>query len=76
MNITEENSIEVFKTSVLKEEEARILSNVLSNAYPFSDIHFDLEDCDKILRVEGSGFTAQGIVTILNRYGYLCVCLQ
>lgn len=45
--------IRVYKTNIHQQAEAdKILTN-LSKEFPFSNINFDLEDIDNILRVEG-----------------------
>ncbi len=46
------NSIEVFKTNVVKKREAKQLVEEMATRFPEYRINFDLEDCDKILRVE------------------------
>jgi hypothetical protein len=45
--------VEVFKTDVTNEAEARKVVRFLLDAYPSYEINFDLEDCDHILRVKG-----------------------
>ncbi len=45
--------IEVFKTNVQEDEQAERLIKALSDYFPNSRITFDLEDCDRILRVAG-----------------------
>ncbi|WP_300598465.1 hypothetical protein [Niabella sp.] len=44
--------IEIFKTNVFDKATARVLVKNLKRIYPRSKINFDLEDCDKILRIE------------------------
>jgi len=46
------NTIEVFKTNVVKKREATQLVEEMVTRFPDYKINFDLEDCDKILRVE------------------------
>lgn len=44
--------VEVFKTNVKNPKNAGHLLGVLQNRFPQGRWNFDLEDCDKILRVE------------------------
>jgi len=46
--------IEVFKTDVLDKATARLLVKSLKQLFPGSKISFDLDDCDRILRIESS----------------------
>lgn len=44
--------VEIFKTTVERSEEAEQIILSLLEQFPDYKINFDLEDCDKILRVE------------------------
>ena len=44
--------VEVFKTNVINHAQADVLIHQLRMAFVDYDVNFDLEDCDKILRVE------------------------
>jgi hypothetical protein len=39
-------------------------------------INFDLEDCDKILRVEGSNVRQEKIAKLVTENGYCCDVLE
>ena len=45
--------VEVFKTNVYEPCQSIMLVRILYNYFPDHRINFDLEDCDRILRVEG-----------------------
>lgn len=62
--------IEVFKTNVDQPEHSEMLIDQIINQIPNGDINFDLEDCDKILRIEAESVSAQIIIEILNQNGY------
>lgn len=64
-------TVEVFKTNVASKYEAAMLIEMLCQVYPFAQINFDLEDCDRILRIKGS-ISTRSIVNLLNEKGYLC----
>jgi len=68
--------IEVFKTNVYEAEKAQELISVLLQHFPGSRINFDLEDCDKVLRVEGRNFTAGRVMELVNENGYHCTELE
>lgn len=47
--------VEVFKTNIEAPGEAGILVRLIEKEFKDHSAHFDLEDCDRILRVESSG---------------------
>jgi hypothetical protein len=67
--------VEVFKTNVQQHEQAEQLTSVLRSRFDFCKINFDLEDCDKILRVEGKQVCVETIIEILNIHGLQCEVL-
>jgi hypothetical protein len=67
--------VEVFKTNVLHRERAEQLASILRSQFSFSKISFDLEDCDKILRVEGKQICVETIIEILSKHGLECEVL-
>lgn len=67
--------VEVFKTSVT-EERSEALLELLQRHLPESEINFDLEDCDKILRVEADKIDINFIVAIMNEQGFHCEVLE
>jgi hypothetical protein len=67
--------VEVFKTNIAEEAKNYLLT-LLQETFPTFRIHFDLEDCDKILRVEGTDFSAEQIIETINVLGYTCEVLE
>ena len=67
--------VEVFKTNVIEVDEARQVVHELLMHFPEAKINFDLEDCDKILRVENSRIDVEKTVTVVNVIGYQCEVL-
>jgi hypothetical protein len=67
--------VEVFKTNVAEVELSELLIQQLEDQFPDSLINFDMEDCDKILRVEASTVAPEKIIQILNSNGYSCEVL-
>jgi len=68
--------IEVFKTNVQEFSEARMLVALLSRHFPNSKINFDLDDCDKVLRVEGNNLRIEKVMTLVTQRGFLCTVLD
>ena len=67
--------VEVFKTNVQKQKEAKMILPVLSKSFPALRINFDLDDCDRILRVEGS-VNPEKVIKLLRSNGYECKVLD
>ncbi|RZJ56139.1 MAG: hypothetical protein EOO44_00665 [Flavobacterium sp.] len=67
--------IEVFKTNVQEIEQSKIIVIKLLEHFPDSNINFDLEDCDKILRVHALTISHSKIIDLLDSYGYKCEVL-
>ena len=68
--------VEVFKTNVRRAAAAKEILAVLQRNFPGSKINFDLEDCDKILRVEGKNIISEKIMEILKKEGHFCEILD
>lgn len=47
--------VEVFKTNVTDPVRAEGICAVIRHFYPMCRVNFDLDDCDRILRVEFAG---------------------
>lgn len=69
--------IEVFKTNVLFQKDALQIVDILKKIMTNAKINFDLEDCDKILRIEGNNtFKNKDIMNFLKGLGYNCEILD
>jgi tRNA G26 N,N-dimethylase Trm1 len=62
--------VEVFKTNVEQVEHSEMLIDQIINEIPNSQINFDLEDCDKILRIEAERISNETIISLLNQNGF------
>ncbi|MEO8823520.1 MAG: hypothetical protein ABI366_08080 [Ginsengibacter sp.] len=67
--------VEVFKTNVHEVEKSNIIFQKLQKHFPGNQINFDLEDCDKILRVEGTNILSEKIIEMLKEEGHSCEIL-
>ncbi len=64
--------IEVFKTNVKKVSHAKMLVDQIHKIFEDHEANFDLEDCDKILRVKcRAGFIQPSVfISLLNDFGF------
>ncbi len=68
--------VQVFKTSVEQPSHAALLLELLSQTFPLSESNFDLEDCDRILRVQGVDISDEKIIEVINVSGFYCEVLH
>ncbi|HUZ61982.1 MAG TPA: hypothetical protein VMU83_24620 [Hanamia sp.] len=68
--------VEIFKTDVYEEERSIIIVRKLLQYFPENKINFDLQDCDKILRIEGENIFSEKIMELLNEEGHECEILD
>ncbi|MCB2380053.1 hypothetical protein LGH70_20835 [Hymenobacter sp. BT635] len=64
--------VEVFKTNVTARRQARLLLNQIHNTFTQYRANFDLEDCDKVLRVEShTGLVSPAcLISLLQEAGF------
>ncbi len=64
--------VEVFKTTVNHSEHAVMLADRIQKAFMGYRVNFDLEDCDRILRVEchGGCIQATDVILFLQKSGF------
>lgn len=64
--------VEIFKTDVTCPAHAGVLVDIIYDTFPYYRANFDLQDCDRILRVvsPAGAIDAEGIIRLLERYGY------
>lgn len=62
--------VEVFKTNVETSEQAARLVHLIRERFPEYTVNFDLDDCDRILRIKSSdSIRESSLITILNTHG-------
>ncbi|MCX2682052.1 hypothetical protein OOZ15_19025 [Galbibacter sp. EGI 63066] len=64
--------LEIFKTNVLSEKQSIWLLKVLQLYFSDCIMNFDLEDCDRILRVEANREIADQITAVMVSNGFFC----
>jgi len=64
--------VEVFKTNVLNKRAAKVILEEIGLHQPQYKCNFDLEDCDKVLRIENASgrVNTQLIFEILEKNNY------
>ena len=69
--------IEVYVTNVTKKKDSVFLKRELLTLLPTANIHFDLQDCDRILRIENltSELLPELVIACLERNGFKCELL-
>jgi hypothetical protein len=70
--------VEVFKTNVTCTEQAILLVERIQKTFPHYQVNFDLDDCDRILRVKSISGNVQTtlLIDFLNTIGYTAEVLQ
>jgi hypothetical protein len=68
--------VEVFKTNVTTKNDAKKIISALQVFLPLAKINFDLEDCDKILRIESSFIDIEKVILLLNKSKFQCESLE
>lgn len=64
--------ISVFKTSVTNSREIETLKPLFDTHLENEKWNFDLEDCDKILRIDTQIEIAESTINLLQDNGYAC----
>ena len=64
--------IEVFRTNVNDRAQANMIIDKIHKVYSYYRANFDLQDCDRILRVKSSSGQVHppSLISILNDYGF------
>jgi len=68
--------VEVFATNVGNPADAQRVVTMLSWHFPALLANFDLEDCDRILRLEGQSIDTSAICKAMEGLGFLCKTLE
>ncbi len=68
--------VEVFKTNVSDKVHAESLLHALRHAMLLKRASFDLDDCDKVLRVEGEAVCADHVIEMLSCFGFQCLLME
>jgi hypothetical protein len=63
--------VEIFKTDVTNEGTAKILCLLITRAFPGHAANFDIDDCDRVLRVVADDcIDNQGVIHLMAECGF------
>jgi hypothetical protein len=68
--------VEVFRTNIPSAEVAAKVVNMLQTLFQRYRINVDLDDCDKVLRIEGNNINTPEVIDAVCRLGYTCQVLE
>ncbi|NOT76273.1 MAG: hypothetical protein HOP08_15200 [Cyclobacteriaceae bacterium] len=70
--------VEIFKTNVNETDQAELLMDRMNLVFPDYKINFDLDDCDRILRVKNPEGPVQSeqIIVIMEAFGHWSEILE
>jgi len=70
--------IEVFKTDITDSLQARVLAEHIHDLFSEYTVNFDLDDCDRIMRIvsTSTGVEVDTLIDILKGFGYHAEVLQ
>lgn len=63
----------IYKTNVITKSGVKKLSSGLNRLASIKKWNFDLQDNDKVLRIEATGLDSEIVPRLLKSYGYDCV---
>lgn len=66
----------VFKTDVSSKRKVSKVNTLLTSFPAVAQWNFDLEDCDKILRIESDGLSPRQVESALQKAGITCQELE
>jgi hypothetical protein len=68
--------IEIFRTNVQEVSESDKIVQQFLEHFPLAEITFDLEDCDKVLRISNREICIETIIGLMKSFGYSCIVLE
>ncbi len=68
--------VEIFRTNVTEQAHAVQLLVLLRARFPDCELHFDLDDCDRILRAESVTVDVAAISETVRGEGFCCEVLD
>lgn len=68
--------VEIFRTDVTEQAHAAQLLGLLHARFPDCDLHFDLDDCDRILRAESVTVDVAAISETVRGAGFCCEVME
>ena len=69
------NMIEIFRTNIESNRQVQLVKHFIKDTLPTAQINVDLEDYEKILRIEYPKIDPQQITKLLKGKGFQCEVL-
>ena len=66
----------VFKTNVTSKKKVSMVAPLLTSFQTIHQWNFDLDDCDKVLRIEAAGLNPGSVERLLHNAGFNCQELE
>ena len=64
--------IRAYKTDVQNQQIADDIINALLKKSPDFRVNFDLQDCDHVLRIEGTEVETEQVTSLVEKFGSSC----
>ncbi|HEY0272725.1 MAG TPA: hypothetical protein VGC22_06030 [Chitinophaga sp.] len=68
--------IGIFKTNINTTDARQHIVSALRDRFPVQSCHVDLDDCDKVLRVEAQQLQEAAIIAFVKQEGFECAPLE
>jgi hypothetical protein len=68
--------VEVFRTNIPNTEIADKVVRILQTLFQPHRINIDLDDCDKVLRIEANHINSSEVIDAVYRLGYTCQVME
>ncbi len=69
-------NVKIFSTDIENTTQVHNISSAICSLFPQSMVTVDLEDCDRVLRVEGDIPSNAYIIDLLSKFGIRCEVLK
>lgn len=62
--------VKVFKTNVKNKKQANEVLREMKTVFPEAALNFDLEDCDKVFRIESETISSESVLQFIRQAGF------
>jgi len=69
-------NVKIFSTDIENVTQVNHIRVAICSLFPHSIVTVDLEDCDKVLRVEGNIPSSEYMISLLSKLGFRCQELE
>lgn len=68
--------VEVFVTDISDKKKADLITAIIKTRLNYSRVDIDVDDCDRVLRVEGEGICTEDVAAIVKCEGHACTIME